>query len=673
MELFREYEALNPDAVWIKNYREACERVSSIRAGQTQLTLEIARHLWTDHDIGVTTISRALLRKEFFDSHQQDMLDITRGIIEAPTPETLDAVLAQWKAWKEAGDIGWVPWASSDRVFAAADPSRYSSCVDSRAMDSVFSYLHNIHGLQISRSGNWATQNLNVIQSIRAEGLQEVDPITLNTFLWWITQQYIKENEKSKVQVSTTQTIDISQSQPFNLLALNTIFYGPPGTGKTYHIGRLKDELFTTRGNQINKEQLEEEIFGSLAWWEVAAAALHDMGGEAKVPDLKNHPFISAKSRTSSNKHLISTLWLNLNTHTAPNSNTVKLAPSKRREPFIFDKTRIENESEWKLMHGWEDYCPNVTELIDRYKNGTPQENVIKRYEFITFHQSYSYEEFVEGIRPSLADEEAQGELGYELVDGVFKKLCIRARNNPTERYALFIDEINRGNISKIFGELITLMEESKRENGKEPLMVRLPYSQEQFSVPSNLHVIGTMNTADRSLALLDTALRRRFSFEEFMPDISLLEDVKVSEGGLKLNVAKLLDAMNRRIELLYDREHTIGHAFFMGADWETPTINSLCLTFSRKIIPLLQEYFFEDWDKIRLILGDNQKEQTDPGLAFIRRIEVQEANIFGNCDLNVSELVKYEFNKRALEDIRSYIGVYDPSIIGGHEAEGQD
>ena len=170
----------------------------------------------------------------------------------------------------------------------------------------------------------------------------------------------------------------------------------------------------------------------------------------------------------------------------------------------------------------------------------------------------------------------------------------------------LIIDEINRGNISSIFGELITLIEPSKRRGAAEALSVMLPYSKEELSVPGDLYLIGTMNTADRSLALMDTALRRRFDFIEMMPDTSLLSELIV-DG---INIQKMLDVINQRIQVLYDREHTLGHAFFMPLiDCpENQRFSLLESIFSEKILPLLEEYFFEDWEKIRLVLGDNQK-----------------------------------------------------------------
>lgn len=163
--------------------------------------------------------------------------------------------------------------------------------------------------------------------------------------------------------------------------------------------------------------------------------------------------------------------------------------------------------------------------------------------------------------------------------------------------YILIIDEINRGNISKILGELITLLEPSKRKGNDEALEVKLPYSQESFSVPNNLYIIGTMNTADRSIALLDTALRRRFEFIEMLPDSK-----ELSTNCDSINLQELLKAMNNRMEFLLDRERSIGHAFFIGVT----NLNDLQAVFKHKILPLLQEYFYDDYAKINAVLNDN-------------------------------------------------------------------
>ena len=304
-------------------------------------------------------------------------------------------------------------------------------------------------------------------------------------------------------------------------------------------------------------------------------------------------------------------------------------------------------------------------ESLDNLKNKDRQEikerfNELKKAGLIgmvTFHQNYSYEDFIEGIRPVLADRqqtiedgghEDKSDLEYQLSEGIFKEIVARAESDPEQNYVIIIDEINRGNIAKIFGELITLIEPSKRLGGDDEATVTLPYSkQKSFGVPKNLYIIGAMNTADRSIALLDTALRRRFEFIEMMPKPDLLNDGDMGELK-RVNCQKLLEAMNQRICILHDREHQIGHTYLMDVN----DMDSLAKAFKNRIIPLLQEYFYENWEKIDLVLNKN---------GFIQE-SVVDKSLFRSSDLVDTERRIYELlpaNHGKWLDPDNYIKIY--------------
>jgi len=458
--------------------------------------------------------------------------------------------------------------------------------------------------------------------------------------------------------------MDISDIQAFN-----RIYYGPPGTGKTYELSKLLRRDYEQATTSVPAEEWQSQFVAErisvLKWWEGAVLALLDLGGKANVSQLLAHPFIDAIATVKGRKdNLRQTIWTTLQERTVDESTTVK--QKLRFSPQVFDKS---HESVWQLVGEWEDACADLVALLSEYQDGAKSFEILRHYSFVTFHQSYGYEEFVEGLRPVLDDETGHDAIRYEVRSGVFKELCRKARLAPSQRFAMIIDEINRGNISKIFGELITLIEPDKREGEENAISVTLPYSGESFSVPPNVDIIGTMNTADRSLALLDTALRRRFDFVPVLPnarddDGSPLGGLRVTVGEQAINVPVMLSVVNQRIEALYDLDHCIGHAYFTSLA-EVPDgddrLVALSQIFSNRIIPLLEEYFFEDWQKIRLVLGDNQKLEGNQFIHENRDHESDLTYLFGSdhgLDTYATKR-RYVVQQASFMNPNAYIGIY--------------
>lgn len=283
-----------------------------------------------------------------------------------------------------------------------------------------------------------------------------------------------------------------------------------------------------------------------------------------------------------------------------------------------------------------------------------PGQNGDKRYRVVTFHPSYGYEEFVRGIRPVAIPGGATSQ--FKMVDGVFKQICDRAKADPKRRYAIFIDEINRANIAKVFGELITLIEDDKRAeyDSKGRLIAGMEIdlaggSAEddgmRFGVPKNLDIYGTMNTADRSIALLDIALRRRFEFRELQPEYELLND---EVDGVDL--ARLLRRINERLEFYLDREHRIGHAYLLPVQ----SLAELRRVFRMRIIPLLQEFFFDDLGRVRSVLSTGSAASP-----FIQTRQLSHAGLFSSAGAGETERHSYVVTTEDNWTADAFRGIY--------------
>lgn len=296
--------------------------------------------------------------------------------------------------------------------------------------------------------------------------------------------------------------------------------------------------------------------------------------------------------------------------------------------------------------------------------------------EFVTFHQSYSYEEFVEGIKPGIGlgtDETSSIDtLTYRYADGIFYTACERAarlagfldladcidatyeiRQEAMEIaakngkiFSFCIDEINRANIAGVFGDLIALIEPGKRLGANEELIVKLPYSKRKFGVPSNMRIIGSMNTADRSITLMDTALRRRFSFEEISPSPESLNEITIGN----INLPELLRAINNRITYFLGKDLCIGHAYFLSlSKIENPSKSDLLKIFLNKILPLLEEYFYNDYNKMRLVLGDINKSEYEWPF-YKLNMEMDSGKLFKGLSEDFAEKNSYMINQSIID-----------------------
>lgn len=446
----------------------------------------------------------------------------------------------------------------------------------------------------------------------------------------------IEDNNEKMISVEN----NIQKEEDYSIASLNQILYGPPGTGKTYQT--IDKALEIIDGEVPNDRVKAKERFETLKEAEqIEFVTFHQSYGYEEFVE-----GIKADVESDDIRYTIEEgIFQKLSRIAEKNYNNANsTAKSKIQFETVF-KEKILDRLEDKLKIDTPKKYFYITDVTDRTiffeKAGGNSGHTLSIKSLKKMYELGKNDFLVGGLS-----------VYYQPILELLLEDAVEQREpEALKNYILIIDEINRGNISKIFGELITLIEESKRLGNDEAMEVTLPYSGEKFGVPNNLYIIGTMNTADRSIALMDTALRRRFEFEEMMPKPELLEDINI-EG---IDLVRLLIIINKRIEYLYDRDHTIGHAYFMSVA-DKPSLDAVM---RNKVIPLLQEYFYDDWEKIQVVLGDHKGQSKQDSDKFVVSLENNEKDILG---FNYDELdeVEYNFSINDVFTVDAYLKIYE-------------
>ncbi|QUI70112.1 AAA family ATPase [Pseudoalteromonas sp. M8] len=675
---------------WYQDYQATCNLKNNITSANS-VTDDLLHRIWLKKANGIASVGNGFMYQREVDDNKVFLQKLTLDILTNPTKSAFDKAFEDWKS---QDGFSRTLYSVLHRVFSLADPEHITSVVGKEYLNEIIKGLNTQFELSIHHTKHWFEDNQALLDAVAPFIEPNTDIYKRNILIWHLYQVFTQKieaqpssevSELKEKEADGYQVMDNLNSSK-NQSPLNQILYGPPGTGKTYHsiqaaVKAAEPETYSKLGinerkgtTELQREELTKLYKGLYDAGRIRFVTFHQSYGYEEFVE-----GLSAKTEGDQLSYfekdgVFKSLCLDAKEHQVAKTKTVASTFEDKWQGFseelaeADDGIKIDTLS--KKTYFTVTDITNNTIRFDKSKGASVHSLSVK-----TLRAVHNGEKEIKGgLQPY-----------YGAVIEYLNKFKTHNDASKKERknFVLIIDEINRGNISKIFGELITLIEPSKRLGKSEAIEVALPYSGDKFSVPDNLYIIGTMNTADRSLALMDTALRRRFDFVEMMPNYPVLcneqgKSYCVSVGDNKIDLVRLLKTMNKRISALYDREHQLGHAFLMSVVKEIEAGNDdkalyeLKSCFQNKVIPLLAEYFFEDWQKICLVLGDNQKPDNKKAKNYqiIEQSDVDYEKLFGDSD-DVGDIADdvqdYKLIKADSElwtDPLTYIGIYSANSL---------
>jgi len=656
IKLYRYHKEHSP-ADRVVDYAAQCRELATLDFAASDFDEAIfLERYWRSQRNGIASVGPGMFSHDDFKFLRNELVAISKKIMQDPTAETLDSIIQWAQEAKAKGHIKLVRRGVIRRFFCACRPESLSTLLNDKHLKAfVRSWNSSGYGQKIESSDNWLTLNARILHAVKMRGLEGEDPFLVNTFTYRFGEFLAGDNPAAfgEPTIAEPKAVVKLASQPS--APLNQILYGPSGTGKTYATveaalniidpGFSEDIAAEGLSERASRAKLKQRFDELLKTGQIAFTTFHQSVSYEDFVEGLRAEAIDDRIAYSVEPGIFKRICQQAN----PNATVGRL------EKAIDELKETCSEEPLSLS------TATGKVFLLSYRGGKtfscmPEASVSDR----------DLPANIDHVRKMVLGERPEKLYCGSYVKAIAAYLRDTYGIEPGERrtpviaapHVLIIDEINRGNTAQIFGELITLLEPDKRAGETEGLSAILPYSKESLSVPANLYVIGTMNTADTSLAKIDIALRRRFTFIEVMPDIALLQDIIVAG----VDIGLLLKAMNQRIELLYDRDHCIGHSYFMGLSVES-SIEDLAVIFESHLIPLLEEYFYDDWALIHQVLGDHLKGKHQPKFIVEKYTTTEMQQLLGaNWQVHIGEPTRrWTLNLDALHEPAAYQGVYAP------------